>query len=161
MWVSQDTMRRPPGTPACPPPPLAGANLRRNSQGGLWGRLWVIWVGLVSRAGLSPRGVCTAALPVRTPGGAGWGQEVQGLLGGSHDRMAPRERSWQLRPPALTPDSGPVPLLTSAPDPRAPLPPRTRFPEPQSLPINTRGVGAPPGEAPCLADSSPGGWGHS
>lgn len=79
MWVSQDSMRHPPGTPACPPPLLAGPNLRRNSQGGLWGRLWVVWVGLVSRAGLSPRGFCTAAQPVRTPVEAGWGQEVQGL----------------------------------------------------------------------------------
>ena len=148
MWVSQDTMRHPPGTPACPPPPLSGANLRRNSQGGLWSRLWVIWVGLVSRAGLSPRDFCTVARPVRTPVGAGWGQEVQSLLGGSHDGMAPRERSLQLHPPAFAPASGPVPLLTSTSDPQAPVPPGIPFPEPQSLPINMQGMGAPPGEAP-------------
>lgn len=48
--------------------------------------------------------------------------------------------SGGLRPPALAPDSGPLPLLTLAADPRDPAPPRTPFPEPQSLHITTPGM---------------------
>lgn len=57
--------------------------------------------------------------------------------------MAPRQHSWQLwgaPSPCPRPDSGPLPLLTSAADPRDPAPPRTPFPEPQSLDITMPGM---------------------
>ena len=126
----------------CPPPPLAGANLRRTLRG-YWRRLWVVWVGLVSTAGLSPGEVCTAARPAGSPAGVGWGccRAFREEAARGCPQAALLAALGSSVPVPSPPDSGPFPLLTLAADPQAPAPPGTPFPEPQSLPIYTPGMG--------------------
>lgn len=95
MGVSEDTMMRPTRDNRVPTT-TAGRNQPAKTLRGHWRHLWVVWVGLVSTTGLSPGEIYTAARPAGSPSGVGWVGGVQGLPGGGHKRMAPRQHSWQL-----------------------------------------------------------------